>query len=113
MAEDVHGASDASFHTGHTLVSAFWGALALGLLIAGLTRWRSLRLAGLALFAVALGKLFLFDLSSLSSLTRALSFLAVGAGLLAGGFLYQRLAVSPGSGTSSGSRSAPPTRPSW
>jgi hypothetical protein len=113
VAEDVHGASDASFHTGHTLVSAFWGALALGLLIAGLTRWRSLRIAGLALFAVALGKLFLFDLSSLSSLTRALSFLAVGAGLLAGGFLYQRLAVSPGSDTSSGSRSAPPARPSW
>jgi uncharacterized membrane protein len=63
---------------------------------------RSLRIAGLALFAVAVGKLFLFDLSFLSSVTRAVSFLAVGAVLLAGGFFYQRIsAVSPG--TSSGS----------
>jgi uncharacterized membrane protein len=90
----AHGVSDASFHTGHTLVSAFWGLLALALLYAGLTRWRSLRIAGFAVFAVALGKLFLFDLSSLSSLTRALSFLAVGAVLLAGGFVYQRLTLT-------------------
>jgi hypothetical protein len=81
-----------AFRSGHTAVSAFWGLLALGLLYAGLTRWRSLRVAGLALFAVSLGKLFLFDLGSLSSITRALSFLAVGAVLLVGGFFYQRLA---------------------
>ena len=85
-----------AFHTGHTVVSAFWGLLGLGLLYAGLTRWGALRLAGFAVFAVALGKLFLFDLSFLSSITRALSFLAVGAVLLAGGFFYQRLANSLG-----------------
>src|SRR5262249_25289585 len=100
----AHGVSDASFHTGPTLVSAFWGLLALALLYAGLTRWRSLRVAGFAVFAVALGKLFLFDLSSLSSLTRALSFLAVGAVLLAAGFVYQRLALTTRPCTSSGSR---------
>jgi uncharacterized membrane protein len=45
----------------------------------------------LALFGVSLGKLFLYDLSELSSVTRALSFLAVGAVLLLAGFFTQRL----------------------
>jgi uncharacterized membrane protein len=79
------------FQRGHTAVSAFWGLLGLALLYIGLTRWRSLRIAGFALFAVSLAKIFLYDLPSLSSITRALSFLAVGAVLLLGGFFYQRL----------------------
>ena len=40
---------------------------------------------------VSLAKIFLYDPSALSSITRALSFLAVGAVLLLGGFFYQRL----------------------
>ena len=48
--------------------------------------------ARLALFGVSLAKLFIYDLSRLSSITRALSFLAVGGVLLLGGFFYQRLA---------------------
>jgi hypothetical protein len=82
------------FQRGHTAVSSFWGLLGLALLYLGLTRWRSLRIAGFALFAVSLAKIFLFDLRSLSSITRALSFLAVGAVLLLGGFFYQRLTSS-------------------
>jgi uncharacterized membrane protein len=49
---------------------------------------------GFALFAVSLGKLFLYDLSQLSSITRALSFLAVGAVLLLAGFFTQRLSAA-------------------
>ncbi len=94
---------NASLHTafqrGHTAVSAFWGAIGLALLYAGLRRWRGLRLAGLAAFGVGLVKIFLYDLPSLSSITRALSFLAVGAVLLLGGFFYQRLAAEPRSGS--------------
>ena len=52
---------------------------------------RPLRIAGLACFPISLAKIFLYDLPSLSSVTRALSFLAVGAVLLLGGFFYQRL----------------------
>jgi uncharacterized membrane protein len=75
------------------MVSALWAVVALGLLASGLSRGsKELRYAGLALLALALAKLFLFDLSQLSSLTRATSFLAVGITLLAGGFLVQRLA---------------------
>jgi uncharacterized membrane protein len=95
--------STASLHTdfqrGHSVVSALWGVLGLGLLYVGLRRSRrALRLAGFVLFAVSLGKLFLYDLSQLSSVTRALSFLAVGAVLLMAGFFTQRLTLQLGGG---------------
>jgi hypothetical protein len=84
------------FQRGHTAVSAFWGIVAFTALLVGLRRGSQvLRLAALGLFALALGKLFLYDLSTLSSVTRALSFLAVGAALLLAGFFYQRLASEP------------------
>ena len=83
-----------NFQHGHTAVSAFWGALGLLLLYAGLTRrMRALRLGGFALFGVSLAKLFLYDLAFLNSVARALSFLAVGAVLLLAGFFYQRLSA--------------------
>lgn len=84
------------FQRGHTAVSAFWGVVAFAALLVGLRRGlRVLRLAALGLFALALGKLFLYDLSTLSSVTRALSFLAVGGVLLLAGFFYQRLLSDP------------------
>jgi uncharacterized membrane protein len=82
---------------GHTAVSALWGVVAFAAVVVGLRRrLRVVRLAGLGLFALALGKLFLYDLASLSSITRALSFLAVGAVLLLAGLVYQRLAAEAG-----------------
>jgi uncharacterized membrane protein len=80
------------FHAGHAAVSAVWGLLGLVALYAGLRRrlgW--LQAVGFGLFAVSLAKIFLFDLAFLSSIARALSFLAVGAVLLLGGFFVQRL----------------------
>jgi uncharacterized membrane protein len=93
--------STASLHTdfqrGHTAVSALWGALGLALLYVGLTHGRrALRLGGFALLGVSLGKLFLYDLSQLSPITRALSFLAVGAVVLLAGFFTQRLTAQLG-----------------
>jgi hypothetical protein len=89
------GRIETRFERGHAAVSAVWGALGLLLLYLGLTRRRSLRLAGFALFGVTLAKIFLYDLSTLSPVARALSFLAVGAVLLLGGFFYQRLSAGP------------------
>jgi len=87
-----HASLHTDFQRGHTAVSTFWGLLGLALLYLGLKRgWRSVRIAGLAFFPISLAKIFLYDLPSLSSITRALSFLAVGAVLLLGGFFYQRL----------------------
>ena len=93
LAEAVGGASvETNFERGHSAVSAFWGLIGLGVLYLGLkrrTNW--LRVVGLGLFGLALVKLFLYDLAFLSSVTRALSFLAVGALLLVAGFFVQRL----------------------
>jgi hypothetical protein len=83
---------ETNFQRGHSAASAFWGIVGLIALYVGLTReLRVLRLAGFALFGLALAKIFLYDLAKLSSVTRALSFLAVGAILLLAGFFYQRL----------------------
>ena len=85
---------DTDFQRGHTAVSAFWGAIGLALVYVGLVRRvTALRLAGFFIFGVSLAKLFLYDLAFLSSIARAISFLAVGAVLLLAGFFYQRLSA--------------------
>jgi uncharacterized membrane protein len=98
IAEAVGGASvETNFERGHSAVSAFWGLIGLVVLYVGLKRgvtW--LRVVGFGLFGLALAKLFLYDLAFLSSITRALSFLAVGALLLVAGFFVQRLSESDG-----------------
>jgi uncharacterized membrane protein len=87
--------ADTEFQRGHTAVSTLWGVVALALVLAGLRRGaRSARVAGLVLLTVTLAKIFLFDLARLDSVTRALSFLAVGAVLLLAGFFTQRLSIS-------------------
>jgi uncharacterized membrane protein len=80
------------FERGHVAVSASWAIIGLLLLYVGLqSESTRLRLAGVVLFGISLAKLFLYDLGRLSSITRALSFLAVGAMMLLAGFFYQRL----------------------
>ncbi len=60
--------------------------------VAGLVRdVRGLRLGALALLAVTAGKVFLYDLSSLTSMYRVASFIALGLLLLCGAFAWQRL----------------------
>jgi hypothetical protein len=96
LAERIAPGSDVAtnFQRGHTAVSAFLGLLGVGLLYAGLKRARSgLRVGGLVLLGAILAKIFLYDLAALSSATRAVSFLVVGAALLLGGFFYQRLST--------------------
>ena len=98
VAERVgNGSVAARFHAGHSGVSAMWGIIALVALYLGLRKrivW--LQAIGFGLFAVSLAKIFLYDLRFLSSVTRALSFLAVGAVLLLGGFFVQRLGAERG-----------------
>ena len=72
-------------------LSGFWGALGFAAIVAGLIRReRALRLGGLGILALAVGKVFLVDLAHLESIWRVASFLAVGLLLLAGAFAYQR-----------------------
>lgn len=90
---DVIGAdaSGEARQIGQSWLSAFWTATGLGAVVWGMVR-RSpkARLGGLALLAVAIVKVWTYDLSELEQTARALSFVALGLLLLAGAFAYQR-----------------------
>ncbi|HEU0335242.1 MAG TPA: DUF2339 domain-containing protein [Gaiellaceae bacterium] len=91
----VSGASvETDFERAHTVVSAVWALVGLTALVAGLLRGSAaLRLGGLGLFGVSLAKIFIYDLSELSSVARAASFILVGAAILVGGAALQRLSA--------------------
>jgi hypothetical protein len=81
---------------GQVLVSALWGFAGLCALLAGLRRDRhELRIGALALLFATIAKVFLYDLAALGSVYRVLSFLALGALLLAASYAYQRLRPTP------------------
>ena len=72
-------------------VSAWAGLLGMGLLILGFRlRWAFLRWQALALLTLAIAKVFLLDARALTQGFRILSFLGLGALLLAVSFIYQR-----------------------
>ena len=72
--------------------SVFWGLLAIALVVLGfMFKARLLRYGGLALFGLTLFKIVMVDGSYLSSGYRILSFLGVGALLLATSVLYGKL----------------------
>jgi uncharacterized membrane protein len=78
--------------TPQLLLSAFWGVVGLSALVVGLLRdERRLRLGGLTLLSIAVAKVFLFDLTTLESIYRVLSFVALGLLLLSAAYAYQRL----------------------
>jgi uncharacterized membrane protein len=77
---------------GQVLLSAMWGLVGIAGLIAGLRRdLAPLRNAALTLLLLTVAKVFLYDLSTLTSIYRVVSFFVLGGLLLAGAFAYQRL----------------------
>ncbi len=73
------------------LLTVSWGLEALVCLVSGFpARERILRLQGLAVFALCILKLFLYDLRNLETVYRILSFLALGAILLGVSLIYTR-----------------------
>jgi len=89
---DLAGAHEhASTQTSQLALSGFWGAPGFAAILVGLARRRrALRLGGLGVLMLAVGKVFLVDLAHLESIWRVASFLAIGLLLLAGAFAYQR-----------------------
>lgn len=89
---DLSGAqAGQSTQTSQLALSGFWAGLGFAAIVAGLLRRkRALRLGGLGVLMLAVGKVFLVDLAHLESIWRVGSFLAVGLLLLAGAFAYQR-----------------------
>jgi uncharacterized membrane protein len=83
-------------------LSAVWLLFSIVLMVLGLWRRdRALRLQSIALFGIAILKIFIYDLSFLETLYRIFSFLGLGVILLAVSYLYQRyrdiiLDVTPG-----------------
>lgn len=73
-------------------LSILWAALGgIAFVVGTIRRTTALRLAGLALLALATGKVFLVDLASLDATYRVPSFIALGLFLLASSYVYQRL----------------------
>jgi uncharacterized membrane protein len=76
-------------------LSVLWTLYAAGLIMLGLSRRSAaLRWQALALFALVVGKVFLYDMSSLDRIYRILSFLVLGVLLLGVSFAYQRRAAA-------------------
>jgi uncharacterized membrane protein len=92
---DLAGAQPGhSTQTSQLALSGFWAVLGFAAIVAGLARRkRALRLGGLGVLALAVGKVFLVDLANLESIWRVGSFLALGLLLLAGAFAYQRARI--------------------
>ncbi len=76
---------------GQVGLSVLWAILGLAAFVGGLrSGFAELRHAGLALFALATLKVFLFDLSALDVAYRVVSLIGLGLLLLAGAWLWQR-----------------------
>ena len=81
---------------GQMLLSGLWGLAGVSALILGLRRDdRLLRLGALGVLLLTAAKVFLYDLSTLDSVYRIASFIALGLLLLAGAYAYQRLRPPP------------------
>ena len=81
---------------GQALLSGLWALTGFGVLVAGLLADRpELRRAALALLGVTVVKVFLYDLSALSSIYRVASFIVLGLLLLGGAFAWQRMRPRP------------------
>ena len=87
------GTPPAGFRAGHALATILWMATAVWLLGIGLRRAKDAKLSiwiGLALAAISVGKLFLYDLSVLSGIWRVIAFIVVGLMLLGAGTGYAK-----------------------
>lgn len=96
---DVAGvtSSGGTRQMGQALLSAFWALTGLGAVVYGLLRdAQRFRIAGLGLLALAIAKVYTYDLAALEQLPRVLSLIVLGLLLLVGAFAYQRIRVGDG-----------------
>jgi uncharacterized membrane protein len=94
---DLWGSTEAGEprQEGQVLLSAFWALTGFASVLYGLIRDDvRFRIGGLALLAITIAKVFIYDLAELEAIFRVLSFLALGLLLLAGAFAYQRIRLS-------------------
>jgi len=76
-------------------LTAVWAIYAVILLVVGMIKqWRPVRLAALALLAIPIIKVFVYDVFALKELYRIIAFVGLGVLLLASAYLYQRYSKS-------------------
>ena len=72
-------------------LSLIGGAYALALIFIGIIkRKKHLRISAIILFVITLGKLFFYDLSSLSTISKTIVLVLLGVLLLMASFLYNK-----------------------
>ena len=80
--------SSGSYKLGITIL---WGVYSLAMIILGIWRKnKSIRVAAIVLFGVTLAKLFLYDLSSLTTIAKTIVMVSLGILLLIISFLYNK-----------------------
>jgi uncharacterized membrane protein len=81
---------------GQVLLSGAWSLVGVFTLVVGLrANHAALRAVGLAVLLVAVAKVFLYDLSTLTSIYRVLSLVGIGVLCLGAAFAYQRVRPGP------------------
>lgn len=81
-------------------LSILWGSYALFLIVFGL--WKDLkyiRVAAIVLFAITLIKLFLYDMADMTTISKTIVMIILGALLLTASFLYNKYKRSTGNET--------------
>ena len=76
--------------------SIVWLIIGIALLAAGIfARYKPLRLASVGILVLVVAKVFLIDMAGLEGILRSLSFIGLGATLIAIGIVYQRVLSKP------------------
>lgn len=96
---DLAGAARTGFLAAHLVVTVLWICCAAWLVLTPSPRIADARRLGFVLGALALAKLLLLDLATLPGLFRVLSFIAVGAVMLAVAVRYRKETDPSGSGS--------------
>jgi uncharacterized membrane protein len=78
-------------------LSILWGSYALSLIVLGLLKnYKYIRIAAIALFAVTLIKLFLYDMEDMSTIAKTIVMIILGVLLLTASFLYNKYKKATG-----------------
>jgi hypothetical protein len=72
-------------------LSILWGVYASLLIVVGLTKNRKyIRIMGIVIFAITIAKLFLYDMAGMSTISKTIVMIILGALMLTSSFLYNR-----------------------
>jgi uncharacterized membrane protein len=76
-------------------ITALWAFYSGIMLVVGIVRQkRAVRIGGLALLAVPVAKVFVYDVWAMDQVYRVVAFVGLGVLLLVGGYLYQRYSLA-------------------